>query len=173
MATKSAVAAVLALIEHTLTDAQQTKGTVRRIPFTFEKLAGNTDGDWLALAVVHKEWIVSSIQIQNDALTGCTDCDIGLYKYKKTYTAPADLEVADVNAYYDALSLASAAGLTQVAFQASAGRDKANVLKRVWEDAGATSLGDAEDYYVIALTFVTGGTATGTISGMIDVITPT
>lgn len=78
MATKSAVAAVAAMLAKTLTENQQTKGQLARIPFTFEKLAGNTDGDWLALAVVHKDWIVSDIQIQNDALTGCSDTDVGL-----------------------------------------------------------------------------------------------
>lgn len=172
MATKSAASQVAAILAKTIIENQTQKGVVTRIPFTYEKVAGNTDGDWIALVAVRKDWIISEILIQNDALSGCSDCDLGLYKLKRTYTAASDLEVVVVNAYYDALTLASALGLTRYGFQAAAGRDKANTQKKVWQDAGAATQDAAEDWYVIALTLVTGGTAAGTISGYVDVILP-
>lgn len=163
MATSSSVAALVNRDAHDFNDPMMEGCAVRIIPFTYEKVAGNTDADVIQLARVRSNWTVQKIEIANDALSGCTDVNVGLY----TDAAVGTATDVDENVYADAISFGSALGLTEVAYEI---RDKANTCKRVWEDAGATS--DSNRYYRICLTLITGGTATGTISGFIHCLVP-
>lgn len=109
------------------------------------------DGSVFFLLPVHSSWVITSIKVFNDAITSGTDFNLGLYN--------VDLTDADENVYADAISLATASlvGVEQ-AFEA---RNITAMGRRVWEDAGeASNLGK---WYLLALTGVTVGSATGDV----------
>lgn len=113
--------------------------------------AGDDDTSVFFLLPVHSSWVVTSIKLYHDAITGGTDFNVGLYK--------ADLTDKDENCYADAISLATASTAgTEVAFEA---RDVALMGQRVWQDAGDTA--DPGLWYMLALTGVTVGTAAGDV----------
>lgn len=166
MATSSQVTALTNYDAGTIgQDAIAGRAKLAVVPFTYEKIAGNTDGDKILLQRLHKNWCVLDILIQNDALTGCTDVNVGLY----TDDPVASATVKSENCYSDAITLATALGLTSVGYEA---RDKAVIGQKVWQDAGASSIDAAEEWYRLGLTLITGGTATGTISGYVLVALP-
>lgn len=123
---------------------------------TVEVAAGDDDGSVYRLFNdVPANMIPTKIEINNDAITGGTDYDLGLYKTN-------DGAVVDKDVFMDGTSMASArtegspvSGLTAV--------DVANLQKKLYEHAGA-SLSTRESAYDIALTANTVGTAAGTIT---------
>ena len=117
--------------------------------------AGDDDTSTFRVCRVKSHWRIKSILKRNDAITGGTDYDVGLYD-----TAENGGAVVDVNAYADAISLAAAdtAG-TDVAFDARAIENGGNT---VWEDLGLTS--DPGLEYDLVFTGVTVGTAAGDIT---------
>ena len=142
---------------------RQTKGHIfqgrkRTLKATVEVAAADDDGSVFRLARIASHWSIESIRIFNDAITGGTDYDLGVYD-----TAEDGGAVVDVNAYADAISLASASvvGVEQ-AFEA---RDIANVEQSVWQDVGLTE--DSRKWYDLCLTGVTVGTAAGTITAVV------
>ncbi len=170
MATSSSVAALTAHDAggfSTALKGQDVKGVPVKITFTFEKLAGNTDGDYLQLARLHKSWCVVGIHLDNDSLSGMTDLNLGLV----SDAAPGTAVDVDENVYADALDLnAGSSNLnTNYAFHT---RDIAKMGQQVWQDAGAASMAAAAEFYRLAIHWATGGTATGTISGFVEVLVP-
>ena len=166
MATKSAVTALAnedaGIVNQ---DAIATKAKVAAIAFTIEKLADNTDGDQIQIAKVHSDWSVLSIKLDNDALTGATGVDIGLW----SDAPPAEAVAIDDDCYASAISLASALDWAEQGFEA---RDLSAVGQKVWQDAGLTERPSGGAWYRMALQLDTGGAATGTISGIIEVALP-
>lgn len=118
------------------------------------KTAAQTDGDQIFLMPVRSSDRITGIYIQNDALTGATDVNIGLYD-----TDEVDV---DENLFGDAVSIASAAtSWTQIDEIAPE-----NVGKPIWSLLGQT---DPEDKtYYLALNLVTGGTAAGDVAIRVD-----
>jgi len=166
MATKSSTAAITNHDAGTPNqDAILTKAKVVAIPFTTEKVAGNTDGDQIQFARVHSDWCLTSLKFNNDALTGATDVNVGLW----TDEAPDDASAVAENCYCDAISFGSALAFAEQAFE---GRDLAAMGQKVWEDAGLSARPEGGAWYRMALNLVTGGTAAGTISGIAEFALP-
>lgn len=170
MATKSSVAALTAIDAggfSTTVESQDLKAPVIAIPFTIEKVAGNTDGDQIQVARVHKSWSVLGIFLDNDSLSGMTDINLGLW----SDAAPASATDVDENVYADQLDLNAGSSNfnTNYAFEA---RDINAMGQQVWADAGAADEISAAEWYRIAINLITGGTAAGTISGYILAAVP-
>ncbi len=100
------------------------------------------------------EWIPTKIDIKNEALSGGTDYDLGLYRTNRG-------AVINKNIFADALDMSSAAndtpknGLENIT-------DLANLKKKIFEHAGHTTLTKL-DGYDIALTANVVGAAAGEI----------
>lgn len=167
MATSSSFAALAALDAGTpARDSILYKGIPYIIQGTIEKVAGNTNGDYLLLCRLHRDWSVASIMTAGDAFTGLTDINIGLVA-----DAPVGDGVTDVdeNCYADAVDISSAHGFTERAFTT---RDIAKAGQYVWQDAGAASRAAAAEWYRLAVHIQAASTATGTLSFRATVITP-
>lgn len=166
MADNAAVAAIVNHDAGTINqDAIATKAKMAIIPFTYEKVAGNTDGDQIQVARVHSDWAIIGVHIDNDALTGASDVNIGLWSDAE----PDSAVDVDENAYADAIALTSALAFANQAFEV---RDKAAIGQKVWQDAGLSARPSGGAWYRIALNLITGGTATGTICGYIVAALP-
>jgi hypothetical protein len=167
MATSSSSAALVALDAGTpARDAILYKGVTYTICGTYEKVAGNTNGDYLLMAKVHRDWCVSSIFFANDALTGATDINIGLVADAAVGDGVTDV---DENCYADAVDISAGTAFTDRAFT-TRGIEKCG--QYVWQDAGAASRAVAAEWYRIALHFQSATTATGTISWRIGIVAP-
>ena len=117
--------------------------------------ATDNDGDVFLVAPVHSSWCIDSIAVLNDAITGGTDYDVGLYEIAET--------VVDADAYASGVDMSSArTAPLDVAFEA---RDVANVQNAVWQDAGPSA--DPQKWFYLALTANTAGTAAGDIAVII------
>ena len=127
------------------------------VPFTFEKTADDTDGSILRIATLKSNMVFLSATIMCDALSGCTDVDLGLYRTVRDGGA-----VADKDCFMDGQTLASASKV----LNGGGALEIADLGKRLYEHAAFTVTTDPVDLD-LALTFNTGGTATGTISGIV------
>lgn len=135
-------------------------GGVLCLKGTYEKTASDNDASVLRLGKVPVTAIplVNLSKLGNDALSGATDVDIGVYK------CGANGTVVDKDCLSDGLNIASGAALGSEirAFQA-VGLDEWNrSIKDIVESDNSTTIYDQE--VDIALTGNTFGTATGTIS---------
>lgn len=139
-------------------------GQVLCLQGTYEKTASDNDTSVLRLGKVpsnavpmyHKSFI------NNDALTGATDIDIGIYKPNNDTT---DGAVVDKDLLSDGLNIAAGNALASPAkaFQTQPAIDKfGTTLLALTNAVNGTTLVDEE--FDIAITGNTFGTATGTIS---------
>lgn len=133
-------------------------GKILILQGTYEKTAADNDTSVLRLGTVPAVAVpvYHLSKLNNDALTGATDVDIGLYK------AGADAAVVDADILADGLNIASGNALASpaAAFPAVA-IDKFGQSLRTLVSG---SVGDGNDHYDVAITGNTFGTATGTIS---------
>lgn len=132
-----------------------TEGVVRMSSATVAVAASDDDGSKFFLLPVHSSWSIKSIRIFNDAITGGTSYDLGLYTNAATPAA------GDVDVYGTAIDLSSARTTAplEALFEAL---DIVNVNKKVWENLALTS--DPGAWYLLALTANTVGTAAGDIT---------
>jgi len=133
---------------------------------TYEKTAADNDTSVLRLGAVPANAVpvYQDSFIWNDALTGATDIDIGLYKTHKG-------AVVDKDILSDGLNIASGNALASAAkaFQTHPAIDEfGDDLRTI---VGG-SIGDGNDFYDVAITGNTFGTATGTISWMLKFVIP-
>lgn len=127
---------------------------------TTEKLATDTDDTILFLAVLKSEMILKELLYLGDALTGMTDIDIGFYTTK--------LVAVSVDVLADGVDLnAGIARGSEVNLLSNVALS--DVEKPIWELLGKT-INNKEESYVLALTFNTGGTATGTMTFLGEII---
>lgn len=133
---------------------------------TYEKVAGNTNNDYILLARVHRDWSVLSIKLDNDAITGLDDVNIGLVRDNPVGDGVTDV---DENVYADDIDLTAALAWAEQAFEA---RNIDKLGQYVWQDAGAATRDDAQEWYRIAIHIQAAATATGTISWRITVAAP-
>ena len=141
--------------------ARSGGAVVKRILFSFEK-AADTDTSVWRVGKISPHAKVISIKLANDALTGFTDLDIGLYK-------PLSVggTVINKDCFKDGLDInAGLSTLTEEYLVALA-----DVGKEAWQIA-AIAAAEVDKYgeFDIALTGNTAGTATGTISGIIEYV---
>ena len=133
-------------------------GRRRGIVGTVSVEAADDDGSKYFLCPIRSSWVIPSIRLFNDAITGGTGYDVGIY----------DLDLAAVNddAYASAVSMATASTVgVEVGFEA---RDIATMGRKVWQDAGVTA--DPMAWYYLALTADTVGTATGDVAFDVTVL---
>lgn len=132
---------------------------------TYEKTASDNDTSVLRLGTVPADAVpVGTLSLLgNDALSGATDIDVGVYSAK-------DGAVVDKDCLSDGVDIASGAALgsERRAFQALALDEFGQSLRTL---AGG-AIGDGDDHYDIAITGNTFGTATGTISWVLAFILP-
>lgn len=131
------------------------------VPVTFEVAAADDDGSiYRVLKNINPDLIPVKIEVYNDAITGGTDYDIGIYE-------PTDRggAVLNVNVFMNAQSMASARTLDGAAEFGLGNVNVADIQKRIYEHAGHT-LSTRIDGYDIAFTAATVGTAAGTITAV-------
>lgn len=116
-----------------------------------EKTASNDTGEDFRFFRVHSSWVPVSIQIYNDALTGITDVDVGLYTIRQGSVVDADILA-------DGVTLATA-NLGEVLYSSAALRAAAG--QALWERLSLTS--DPSLWYDLALTVNTTTATAGTI----------
>lgn len=145
-----------------LTSPRIAGGYVAAEVATVEVAAGDDDGSVFRLFRLPSNAKVLSIRILNDAITGGTSYDLGLYRTAKDGGA-----VVDADAYGSAIDMTSArtTAFFDGAYEAA---DIANIEKEVWQNAGLTS--DPSVQYDVCLTANTVGTAAGTISAIVTYI---
>ena len=135
--------------------------------FNFEVAAADDDLSVYRIAkAIQPDLIITEITLFNDAITGATDYDIGLYETTgedgvvgPVIDRDVYLDGEDINAGNTRASPVN--GLTNIAIE--------NVQKRIYENAGDT-LETKKLMYDIAITAVTVGSAAGTISGYIKFV---
>lgn len=133
-------------------------GRRRGIVGTVAVAASDDDGSTYVLCPVRTSWVIPSIRLYNDAITGGTGYDVGLYD--------SGLTAVDDDAYASAVSLAAAAtDGVEVAFEA---RDINRIGQKVWQDAGSSS--DPMSWFFLVLTADTVGTAAGDIAFDVTVL---
>lgn len=134
-------------------------GVLRRVAGTVETAAADDDTSVYRLARVHSSWVMNSIIILNDAITGGTSFDVGLHDIAANGAA-----VVDADLFADAVDLSSArkaTGGVEVRFDRS-GSDLPDLNKTIWELLGLSV--DPGKWYDLTLTGNTVGSAAGTIS---------
>lgn len=167
MATSSISAALTAIFAGTVArDAVLYKGVSYIAQGTYEKVAGNTSGDYIGLIRVHRDWNIRSIKLACDVLTGATDVNVGLVTYDAAAGTFTDV---DENCYADAVDIAAGIAFTEVAYEAR-GIEKCG--QYVWQDAGYSTRDSAPETLVLALHLQSATTATGTISWEIGIVAP-
>jgi len=141
-----------------LLDRRTSHGRVRKKVATVEVAAADDDGSVYRLARLHSSWNVHAIWIHNDAITGGTGYDVGLYE-------PGDGAAVDDDVYAATLGMATARTTAPVnaAFGA---RDIAKAGDALWQDLGLAE--DPDRVYDLALTADTVGSAAGTITAIVE-----
>lgn len=142
--------------------ARSGGAVVKQLFFSFEKIAGDTDGSILRIGQISPNAKIRSVLFACDAIAGLTDVDIGFYK-------PLSLDGSEVDANCLKDGLDPHAGIATLTEEYAP--DAANVGKEAWAIAGV-SAADADKYgqFDIALTFNTGGANTGTVAGIIEYV---
>lgn len=120
---------------------------------TFEVAAADDDGSIYRIGRIKSSTVLYQALISNDAMTGATDWDLGVYD-----TIANGGAVVDKDIFLDGMTLASAQrvvnALTAPAIE--------NLPKQVWELLGLSK--DPNKEYDLALTANTVGSAAGTIT---------
>lgn len=141
--------------------SRTTPGSIWGTIVTFETEAANDDGSvFRLLKGLNPDLIPLEIEIINDAITGMTDVDLGLYE--TTGEDGVDGPEVDKDVFLAGADIASgnAAGSPQ---EGLANVDLADRQKKIYELAGHT-LGTRKPQYDIALTANTMGSGAATIT---------
>lgn len=136
-----------------------TEGNLRVSSATYAVAAADNDGDIYCMVPIRSNWSLKAIRVYNDAVTGGTSYDLGIY------TTAATPVVVDADAYASAIDMSSArtSAPLDAAFQA---RNITAINNKVWQDAGLSA--DSGAWYWLALTANTVGTAAGDITIVIE-----
>lgn len=136
-----------------------TEGTTKTSSMTISIAAADSDADIYHAMPVFSSWSIKHIWVYNDAITGGTSYDVGLY------TTAATPVVVDVDAYASAVDMSSArtSAPLDLAFEA---RNITGVNQKVHTDGGVTT--DPTAWYWLSLTANTVGTAQGDITLIVE-----
>ena len=114
----------------------------------------------MVIAALKSTAIIKELLYLGDALTGCTDIDVGFYD--------KDLVAVDADVLTDGDDInAGAARGSEINLLQSL--DLAKVEKPIYELLGKT-IDNREEFYYLVLAFNTGGTATGSMSFLGEII---
>lgn len=153
--TKSAIITNLDASPMVLNDVTVYGGRIRSQCGTVEVAAGDDDGSVFRFARLPSNARVISIKRYNDAITGATVYDFGLYQ-----TAANGGAVVLANAYANDVDIN--AGTVAGVEQAFTTRNIDKIANKVWQDAGLSA--DSKTEYDLCLTGATVGSGAGTIS---------
>jgi hypothetical protein len=128
---------------------------------TISIAAADADADIYHVLPVFSSWSIKHIWVYNDAVTGGTSYDVGLYT---TASTPV---VVDVDAYASAVDMSSArtSAPLDLAFEA---RNITAVGQKVHQDGAVTT--DPTAWYWLSLTANTVGTAQGDITLVVEYV---
>jgi hypothetical protein len=130
----------------------QTNGAkTQKIKEVVEIKSTDSDGSTYIVGLLQGNAVIHDIKIDNDAITGGTDYDLGIYELPETN----DGAVIDKDCFMDGQSLASAS----VDINGFSAVSKVNSGKQVWELAGLTE--SNSKLYRLVLTANTVGSANG------------
>jgi hypothetical protein len=148
-----------------LNDPRIDGAVLREKVATVEIAAADDANSVYRMVRVHSSWRISEITRFNDAITSGTDYDVGLYD-----TAENGGAVVNINAFADAISLASAS-VTGVSEMYESGGDIGveDIEQKVWEVAGLAS--DPGKFMDLCYTGVTPGSGAGTLSVRVRYVT--
>lgn len=119
---------------------------------TFETASADDNNSIYRLMRVPANWVLMSLVLDHDAVTGMTDVNIGFHRTAENGGAAAE---TDANILYDALDMSSAG----VAVNGMAEIDPANIGKTVGELAGATIATQDTEYDLTLLAIAAASTA--------------
>lgn len=131
-------------------------GLMRENAGTVEVAVADDDGSVYRMCRVPSNARISSIQVANDAITGGTDYDIGVYQTQENGGA-----VVDKDEFASAVDLSSALPFTEYLNEAAAA-EHADTEKPLWAKLGLS--GDPSVFYDISLTGNTVGGGAGSLS---------
>lgn len=142
----------------TLNDKRLMGGILKEQVGTVEIAAADDNNSVYRVGRVHSSWRISDIIRYNDAITSGADFDVGLYD-----TAANGGAVINVNAFADAVSLASASVTgTNDLYEAGSDVGVEDIEQEVWQMAGLSS--DPNKFMDVCYTGVTVGSGAGTLS---------
>lgn len=142
-----------------LADGHLTKGMVLEAVGTVEVAAADDDTSVYRLGRFRSSDRISQLLIANDAITGGTVYDFGLYR-----TASDGGAVVSVELFASNVDLSSAAALRDLLYEATPTNiDK--IEKRLWELLGLSA--DPQVDYDLCATGATVGSGAGTISAIV------
>lgn len=142
-----------------MNDPRIDGGVLREKVGTVEIAAADDNNSVYRMVRLHSSWRLSDILRYNDAITSGADFDVGLYD-----TAENGGAVIKVNAFADAVSLASAATTSPVRdiYETGSYNGVENIEKKLWEMAGLST--DPNKYMDLCYTGVSVGSGAGTLS---------
>lgn len=141
----------------------------RRFCMTYEKL-GSADGDGsvLGLVLLPANAVMTSLLLNNDALSGATSVSLGLYKIDQhdgqTFLDTAKSDGTSGKAVYMSAADISAGKANGSEQNGLAAMDIADLPKKAWELLGYTDPKLVNTKFALCLTLTTAGTAAGTIT---------
>lgn len=164
--TKSTQVSNLDSLPPVMNSFQDAGGVLRELIGTVEISATDDNDSVYRMCRVHSSWRIADIIRYNDAIQSGVDFDVGLYD-----TAENGGAVVNVNAYADAVSLASGSVTgTKDLYEAGSDKGIEKIGQKVWQDAGLTE--DPNKWFDLCYTGVAVGSGAGTVSVRVHVVTP-
>jgi hypothetical protein len=146
----------------TYNDVRVAGAEVKLATATIEVAAADDDGVILAMVRLPSQAVLLSALIMNDAITGGTDYDLGVFTPNE---GSGDPVAVDADCLIDLVSMASARAIpTEFLGTGTNGVDPANLGKPLWELAGVSADPGDDTLYDLCFTGNTVGTAAGTIT---------
>lgn len=145
----------LAAVPPKINDCKHSHGRLRLISDTIEIGSTDSDNSIYRMVPVYSSWSIKHVWLWNDAVSGGSDFDLGVYLPSGDGGA-----AVDVNAFADAVDMSSArVAPLDLAFEV---RDIANINQQVWQAAGLAV--DPKRFYDLAFTAITIGSGGGTLT---------
>jgi hypothetical protein len=139
---------------------------VREFAQNWEKATGDGDGSIYYLAALPADAVLTGIKLNADALTGCTDVDLGIYKLNDDGTI-VDTAKSDGSSAADILVNGwdphSGAGMGSDK-DGMADLDISNLGVKLWNLLGFTDPKLKNEVYILGLRLNTAGSAAGTLA---------
>lgn len=149
-----------------LTDRGLTRGETYVAFAKFEIAAGDDDGSTLRICELPSNCRVKSIKIWNDAITGSTSWDVGIYRTTEDGGA-----VVDADLFASAVDIAAGLTGTELRFEAGTTAPIDYVEYKLWQiaDLGAATHATDPGYnWDLVATANTIGSAAGTIIFVVE-----
>lgn len=144
-----------------LNSSQIDVGQIRQSVGVASVASGDDDGSVYRICRVHSSWRISSIRVNNAAITGGEDYDIGLYE---PYVSGQSPNAVDADLFADGLDFsAPRAELEEVLTVPTTGN---GIEKAIWQLLGLSA--DPGLEYDLCLTANTVGSADGQINVLVE-----